>query len=356
MKQATLIIMLFLLPSAAVASGMWDSLIWDQDCWDDACPPIPDTTPDPFNFADQSAVEVTTAITSNAITLAGIDAPAPVLISACSSALCEYSINGGVFVSSSGTVNNGDNVVVRVTSSSSYSSTTGATLSIGGVSDTFSVTTMTDPTLLTVSHSGLMVDNYTVTLTDASTGGEGDLSVSVDWKDGNVSTDIAGSTFTHTYSFASTYMIIHTVTDSMNNSIYELIPVTTTEDPSIQKYDIIAHVTDNSGAPIRGATVYLKKKAPSGWIQIRYGYTDALGTKTFADRVGGKDYKVIVYKSAIDFDGSKAGKQATVKSTAFTLNADAAVNVQQGAPATDGPVGKEWKGDNGDEPLISVFP
>jgi hypothetical protein len=356
MKKIVSVILMSLLPAVAFANGLWDSLIWDQDCWDDACPAIPDTTPDPFNFTDQSGVALNTMVTSDGIVVSGIDAPASVLMSVCTSALCEYSINSGTFTSASGTVNNGDNVAVRITSSSAYSTTTGATLTIGGVSDTFSVTTMTDPTTLTVSYTGLAVNNYTVSFTDTSTGGEGSLTVTVDWKDGNVSTGNTGGTFTHTYSHASTYIIIYTVTDSQGNSAYKLIPVTTTEDPAIQKYDITAHVTDSSGAPIQGATVYLKKKAATGWVQIRYGYTDTSGTKTFADRAGNKDYKVIVYRSSVDFDGSKVGKQATVKSGAFTLTADTNVDIRQGTPATDGPISKPWKGDNGTEPAITITP
>lgn len=95
----------------------------------------PDTTPDPFTFADQTSVALSTLKISNTITVSGINASASISITG-----GEYSINGGSFISSAGTVNNGNTVRVRLTSSSSYYTTTNATLTIGGVSDTFSVT------------------------------------------------------------------------------------------------------------------------------------------------------------------------------------------------------------------------
>ena len=95
-----------------------------------------DTTPDTFTFADQTNVALSTAFTSNAITVAGITAASPLTITG-----GQYSINGGAFASAATTVVNGDTVAVRVTSSGSNSTAVSATLTIGGVSDTFTVTT-----------------------------------------------------------------------------------------------------------------------------------------------------------------------------------------------------------------------
>jgi len=96
----------------------------------------PDTTPNMFTFTDQSGAELSTAITSNTITISGINTAATISITGGT-----YSINGGTYTSAPGTVNNGNTVTVRQTSSSSYLTTTSTTLTIGGVSDTFSVTT-----------------------------------------------------------------------------------------------------------------------------------------------------------------------------------------------------------------------
>jgi hypothetical protein len=95
-----------------------------------------DTTPDPFAFVDQAGVALSTAITSNAVTVTGINAA-----SAISIAGGLYAVNGGSYVATAGSVNNGDTVTVRLMSSSAYATAAQAVLTIGGVSDTFSVTT-----------------------------------------------------------------------------------------------------------------------------------------------------------------------------------------------------------------------
>ncbi len=92
--------------------------------------------PQPFTFSPVTDVGLNISTTSNAVTVAGINAPVLISISG-----GEYSINGKSFTSDPGTVQNGDVVTVRQTSSDSYSTTTNATLSIEGVNGTFSVTT-----------------------------------------------------------------------------------------------------------------------------------------------------------------------------------------------------------------------
>lgn len=98
-----------------------------------------DTTPDAFGFAAQTGVALNTVVTSIAATITGINAPAPVSVSGGS-----YSINGGAFTSAAGSLNNGDSVRVRLTSSSQHSTQTTATLTIGGVQGIFQVTTLAD--------------------------------------------------------------------------------------------------------------------------------------------------------------------------------------------------------------------
>ncbi len=73
---------------------------------------------------------------SNPITVAGITGPTPISITG-----GEYKIGTGTYTSASGTVNNGDTVTVRQTSSNSVATRTDVTLNIGGVVGTFSVTT-----------------------------------------------------------------------------------------------------------------------------------------------------------------------------------------------------------------------
>jgi subtilisin family serine protease/N-acetylneuraminic acid mutarotase len=110
-----------------------------------------DTTPDIFTFTDQTGVALSIVITSNTITVSGINAATPISITGGT-----YSINGGTYTSSSGTVVDGNTVTVRLTSSGSYSTTTNATLTIGGVSGAFNVTTLSnDATSVTMTFEGL---------------------------------------------------------------------------------------------------------------------------------------------------------------------------------------------------------
>jgi hypothetical protein len=97
--------------------------------------------PDPFAFTDQFDAALNIVVQSNPIIVSGLSSPANVSISVCTSAACEYRINNGGWASNAGLVSNGDTVMVRQTSSGSYSVITTARLTIGSVSDTFSVTT-----------------------------------------------------------------------------------------------------------------------------------------------------------------------------------------------------------------------
>lgn len=92
----------------------------------------------PFSFADQSHLHRSTVVVSNSILVSGNTAPAPISISGGSG---EYSINGGAYTSSSGTVNNGDTVTVRVTTGSGYLATVSTTLTVDTQSATFNATT-----------------------------------------------------------------------------------------------------------------------------------------------------------------------------------------------------------------------
>ena len=100
-----------------------------------------DTTPDAFSFVDQVDVPLHTPITSAAITVAGINTATEISITG-----GEYSIDGGAFVTTAGTVSNDQEITVRISSASAASTPVNATLSVGGVADTFTVTTLADTT------------------------------------------------------------------------------------------------------------------------------------------------------------------------------------------------------------------
>jgi ELWxxDGT repeat protein len=126
---------------------------------------LPDTRPDAFFFTDQTGAPLNAEAISGPITVAGIEAPAAISITG-----GKYSINSGPFTSAPGTVNNEDAVVVSAMSSGTYSRITGATLNVGGVSDTFSVTTMPVPTY-TISFSFTGSGTMSCAPTTVSSGG-----------------------------------------------------------------------------------------------------------------------------------------------------------------------------------------
>jgi len=100
-----------------------------------------DTTPSQFNFIDQADVALNTLFNANNIAITGINSATTISISG-----GEYAINGGAFRVSSSTVNNNDTVAVRQTSSGNYSTASNAALTVGNISDTFTVTTLADTT------------------------------------------------------------------------------------------------------------------------------------------------------------------------------------------------------------------
>lgn len=100
---------------------------------------IEDSTPSAFSFVDITNAALSTVYESNAITVAAIEAQATPAITITGG---EYSVNGGTYTSSAGTVTLGDSVTVRCTSSGSNSTAVNVALTIGGVSDTYTVTTL----------------------------------------------------------------------------------------------------------------------------------------------------------------------------------------------------------------------
>jgi len=120
----------------AWATSAWATNAWAGTAW--AGESEPDTTPDSFSFTDQSGVDVSAEITSAAVTITGIDAAADITVTGGT-----YSINGAAFTADAGTVDNGDEVRARHTSSASYLTAVNTVVTIGGISDTF--TSQTGP-------------------------------------------------------------------------------------------------------------------------------------------------------------------------------------------------------------------
>ena len=158
-----------------------------------------DLTPDAFVLVDQTGVAPNTLAISNPVTIAGINGQAALSISAPG----EYSLNGGEWLSAPRTVAYGDVVRVRLTSSPGPSTTVSTTLTVGGLSDSFSVTTAAGAAIpsvqlspgaaafgnVAVGATGLQ----TLTLTNSGTGTLSGIVLSVSGQDFTLSSTSCGS-------------------------------------------------------------------------------------------------------------------------------------------------------------------
>jgi len=102
---------------------------------------IPDSVPEPFSFTDIPEITPSTEIISETVTITGLAVSSVVSISD-----GEYSIDGGAYTAVSGTITNNQTIAVRVISSATAGAVVNAVLDIGGIQDTFSVTTSSDVT------------------------------------------------------------------------------------------------------------------------------------------------------------------------------------------------------------------
>jgi hypothetical protein len=130
-----------------------------------------DTAPNAFNFLDQNAVEQASLYVSNTIIVSGINTSSVINVVG-----GEYAIDGGTYTNTAGTVTNGQTVSVRQTSSALPSDTTDTVLTIGGISDTFSVTTSNFTVPFDVGRAGNMDGVKVWQLPDAPNGDKPDQS------------------------------------------------------------------------------------------------------------------------------------------------------------------------------------
>lgn len=123
---------------SAWAEGLWSPGLWAEGLWSEGGGS--DTTPDQFTFVDRSGVPVSTTITSAPVTITGINAPSPISVAG-----GMYIINGGTPTSSPGTVNNGDQVQAQHTSAAGNLASVTTTVTVGGVSSSFTSITRGAP-------------------------------------------------------------------------------------------------------------------------------------------------------------------------------------------------------------------
>ncbi len=118
--------------------------------------------PHGFSFTPQTNVALNSPITSNAIIVAGINAAPPISITG-----GEFSVDGGPYTSAPGNVANGQSVAVRLTSAATYGTLVSATLTIGGVSAAFNVTTASNA----ASVAGISLSATSLTFSSQPQGG-----------------------------------------------------------------------------------------------------------------------------------------------------------------------------------------
>ncbi len=120
-----------------------------------------DSIPDAFSLTDRSQAKISTSYNSNTITVSGIDDRVNAVITLSNG---EYSINSAVYTSDNGVIRNGDKVTVRLFSSENAGEITEAVLTIGGISDSYRITTNTSPTISQIANQTINQNTSTSTL------------------------------------------------------------------------------------------------------------------------------------------------------------------------------------------------
>lgn len=142
---------------------------------DDDGPPGPDTTPAAFTFVDQTGVATSSEITSAPVAITGIDAAATVTVAGGT-----YSVGcTATYVSTAGTIGNNQTLCARHTSSAAAATATHTTVTVGGVSDTFTSTTA-DAAAAPTSLLPFLTGGGALRLLDPSTASSGSNPVTVD--------------------------------------------------------------------------------------------------------------------------------------------------------------------------------
>lgn len=110
-----------------------------------------DITPDSFSFINLNLVGINTAITSNTITITGINSTSiprytvPISIGSTSGVNFSYSINGGAYKTTTGSVGNGDTISLKVNTPPIYSTSIAGIVTVGGITTSWNLITRDTP-------------------------------------------------------------------------------------------------------------------------------------------------------------------------------------------------------------------
>ena len=207
---------------------------------------------------------------------------------------------GAITPSGNTTVNSGGSQTYTITPSAGYSvgsvTVDGASVGAPPFTYTFSNVTATHTitatfnvnTRLTVAETSFSANNLTVILVDNSTGGS---SITVNWGDSSaVSIGNAGGTFTHTYTAANTYTVVHTATlqgVSARDNLSVTVPA---------KFTVSGTVTNKAGSPLSSVSLALNINGLTKGLTS----TDSNGKYTFVNVVPGA-YSITAIKNGYTF-------------------------------------------------------
>ncbi len=259
------------------------------------CSNAADTTPDAFSFNDVTGAPLNTLTTPTPIgvTITGISAPTPISVSGQGSP--QINIGGAGWVTS-GTITNGQDLLVRLTSANANDTPYVATIDIGGVTDNWSVatlgsdttpdafsfndvtnaptSTLTTPTPATVTVSGIN------TSTSVSVSGQGTPQISINggaWTTSGIITN--GQTLAVRLTSAAANNTAYAATIDVGG-VTDGWSVTTEADPCTT--GPIGTVCTSDGAKyigaISGARIYARSTDSSSSIRHKNSNSNTTGT------------------------------------------------------------------------------
>jgi len=292
-----------------------------------------DTTPDAYDFTNQTGLELSTLTYSNTVTITGLNTGASVSISGNSA---QFSINGGAYTTS-GTIYNNQTLRLRMNSSSSYSTAVSTTVNVGGVTDGWSITTRAQvlastPNAPTVTQTNNPSGSVNVDVT--SSGGSGTIQVSND----NSNWYSNGQDFTHARGSTITYYARCVSTDnhiSSSASTAKFVPPTVT-------LGAFSNVSYNSSGGTNNYTITTQKSTgnfntySSYWGTVSYSVSNNSGgwlTSSITNASSG-DYSLTA-SSFSTVGGSRSATVSYTVSTQFGYQYTGTFTVSQDGPVAD---------------------
>ncbi len=230
--------------------------------------PVPDTTPEPFSFTLPAvSPEAGATVTLDALTITGLDAAAIITISG-----GEYAIDGGAFTALQGIIENSQSLQVQAVASSNFSGEVDVTVTIGGVTESFTLTTIAEDTTpeafsfsaVTDAALGATVSSNTVTITGLNspapvsiTGGDYAIGSGTATNLGGTITN--GQTLTLSVTTAATFSTATTATVTVGGVTADFVVTTLAQDTTPDVFSFTAQtdvelntVTTSSAATISG--------------------------------------------------------------------------------------------------------